>query len=159
MRLYINRRTWIEPYKNSVSVIYFNSLSTIRTKTCLTPRKRWSWPTLRVWSTNWPINSCRPSSSTKPCWLCTLTRWQTHTCYNKYLEWNCDRDLSCVASPQAEQCNKLASNLQSQYPGHPKPVLVQVAQLCREKQHNKAIELLQVLDTLSSGSRFHLCRL
>uniref|UniRef100_A0A3B3SD38 Signal recognition particle 72 n=1 Tax=Paramormyrops kingsleyae TaxID=1676925 RepID=A0A3B3SD38_9TELE len=43
----------------------------------------------------------------------------------------------------ADQCRKLASSLQSQNPGHPRPVLIQVAQLCREKQHSKAIELLQ----------------
>uniref|UniRef100_A0A3B4AU47 Uncharacterized protein n=1 Tax=Periophthalmus magnuspinnatus TaxID=409849 RepID=A0A3B4AU47_9GOBI len=44
---------------------------------------------------------------------------------------------------QADQCQKLSSNLQSQNPGHPRPVLIQVAQLCREKQHGKGIELLQ----------------
>uniref|UniRef100_A0A4W6BPU8 Signal recognition particle subunit SRP72 n=1 Tax=Lates calcarifer TaxID=8187 RepID=A0A4W6BPU8_LATCA len=38
---------------------------------------------------------------------------------------------------------KLSSSLQSQNPGHPRPVLIQVAQLCREKQHSRAIELLQ----------------
>ncbi|KAG5845468.1 hypothetical protein ANANG_G00139440 [Anguilla anguilla] len=44
---------------------------------------------------------------------------------------------------KADQCRKLSSSLQSQNPGHPRPVLIQVAQLCREKQHAKAIELLQ----------------
>ncbi|KAG7999346.1 Signal recognition particle subunit SRP72 [Nibea albiflora] len=44
---------------------------------------------------------------------------------------------------KADQCRKLSSSLQSQNPGHPRPVLIQVAQLCREKQHSKAIELLQ----------------
>lgn len=49
--------------------------------------------------------------------------------------------------PQADQCRKLASSLQSQNPGHPRPVLIQVAQLCREKQHSRATELLQVRPT------------
>lgn len=38
----------------------------------------------------------------------------------------------------------MSSSLQAQNPGHPLPVLIQVAQLCREKQHGRAIELLQV---------------
>ncbi len=42
---------------------------------CLTPRRRWNWPVLKGLRTNWPKNSCRPLRSTKPCWLCTLTRW------------------------------------------------------------------------------------
>lgn len=44
---------------------------------------------------------------------------------------------------QAEQCRKISSSLQSQSPEHLLPVLIQAAQLCREKQHTKAIELLQ----------------
>ncbi|KAI7801503.1 signal recognition particle subunit SRP72 [Triplophysa rosa] len=67
-----------------------------------------------------------------------------HKLANKQLQAiELNKALLAMYTNQAEQCNKLASNLQSQYPGHPKPVLVQVAQLCREKQHNKAIELLQ----------------
>lgn len=59
--------------------------------------------------------------------------------------------------PQAEQCRKLSCSLQAQNPGHPLPVLIQVAQLCREKQHSRAVELLQVdppppLPALRSGS-------
>lgn len=50
----------------------------------------------------------------------------------------------CCLLPQAEQCRKMSSSLQAQNPGHPLPVLIQVAQLCREKQHGRAIELLQV---------------
>lgn len=46
--------------------------------------------------------------------------------------------------PQADQCRKLSSILKAQNPGHPLPVLIQVAQLSREKQHSKAVELLQV---------------
>lgn len=50
----------------------------------------------------------------------------------------------CPLLPQADQCRKMSSSLQAQNPGHPLPVLIQVAQLCREKQHGRAIELLQV---------------
>ncbi|KAG8130277.1 putative Signal recognition particle subunit SRP72 protein, partial [Naja naja] len=42
-----------------------------------------------------------------------------------------------------DQCRKLASGLQLQSPEHLLPVLIHAAQLCREKQHTKAIELLQ----------------
>ncbi|KAA0709764.1 Signal recognition particle subunit SRP72 [Triplophysa tibetana] len=67
-----------------------------------------------------------------------------HKLANKQLQAiELNKALLAMYTNQAEQCNKLASNLQSQCPGHPTPVLVQVAQLCREKQHNKAIELLQ----------------
>lgn len=45
---------------------------------------------------------------------------------------------------QAEQCRKISASLQSQSPERLLPVLIQAAQLCREKQHTKAIELLQV---------------
>uniref|UniRef100_A0AAY4CJ29 Signal recognition particle subunit SRP72 n=1 Tax=Denticeps clupeoides TaxID=299321 RepID=A0AAY4CJ29_9TELE len=54
-----------------------------------------------------------------------------------------NKALLAMYTNQADQCRKLSSNLQSQNPGHPRPVLIQVAQLCREKQHSKAIELLQ----------------
>lgn len=46
--------------------------------------------------------------------------------------------------PQADQCRKLSASLQSQSPEHLLPVLIQAAQLCREKQHAKAIGPLQV---------------
>uniref|UniRef100_A0A8C7I361 Signal recognition particle subunit SRP72 n=1 Tax=Oncorhynchus kisutch TaxID=8019 RepID=A0A8C7I361_ONCKI len=55
-----------------------------------------------------------------------------------------NKALLAMYTNQADQCRKLTSGLQSQNPGHPRPVLIQVAQLCREKQHSKAIELLQV---------------
>ncbi|MBN3295033.1 SRP72 protein, partial [Amia calva] len=54
-----------------------------------------------------------------------------------------NKALLAMYTNQAEQCRKLASDLQTQNPGHPRPVLIQVAQLCREKQHSKAVELLQ----------------
>ncbi|XP_061896020.1 signal recognition particle subunit SRP72 [Entelurus aequoreus] len=54
-----------------------------------------------------------------------------------------NKSLLAMYTNQADQCRKLSSSLQSQNPGHPRPVLIQVAQLCREKQHSKAIELLQ----------------
>uniref|UniRef100_A0A8C5B3X8 Signal recognition particle subunit SRP72 n=1 Tax=Gadus morhua TaxID=8049 RepID=A0A8C5B3X8_GADMO len=54
-----------------------------------------------------------------------------------------NKALLAMYTNQAEQCRKLASGLQTQNPGQPRPVLVQVAQLCREKQHGKAIEQLQ----------------
>uniref|UniRef100_A0A4W5NWG0 Signal recognition particle subunit SRP72 n=1 Tax=Hucho hucho TaxID=62062 RepID=A0A4W5NWG0_9TELE len=54
-----------------------------------------------------------------------------------------NKALLAMYTNQADQCRKLSSGLQSQNPGHPRPVLIQVAQLCREKQHSKAIELLQ----------------
>nr|XP_029515792.1 signal recognition particle subunit SRP72-like isoform X3 [Oncorhynchus nerka] len=54
-----------------------------------------------------------------------------------------NKALLAMYTNQADQCRKLTSGLQSQNPGHPRPVLIQVAQLCREKQHSKAIELLQ----------------
>uniref|UniRef100_A0A2K6UH47 Signal recognition particle 72 n=1 Tax=Saimiri boliviensis boliviensis TaxID=39432 RepID=A0A2K6UH47_SAIBB len=44
----------------------------------------------------------------------------------------------------AEQCRRISASLQSQSPEHLLPVLIQAAQLCREKQHTKAIELLQL---------------
>ncbi|XP_061542405.1 signal recognition particle subunit SRP72 [Phycodurus eques] len=54
-----------------------------------------------------------------------------------------NKALLAMYTNQANECRKLASGLQSQNPGHPRPVLIQVAQLCREKQHSKAVELLQ----------------
>ncbi|XP_072549750.1 signal recognition particle subunit SRP72 isoform X2 [Salminus brasiliensis] len=54
-----------------------------------------------------------------------------------------NKALLAMYTNQADQCRKLSSTLQSQNPGHPRPVLIKVAQLCREKQHSKAIELLQ----------------
>ncbi|MBN3317729.1 SRP72 protein, partial [Atractosteus spatula] len=54
-----------------------------------------------------------------------------------------NKALLAMYTNQADQCRKLSSSLQAQNPGHPRPVLIQVAQLCREKQHSKAIELLQ----------------
>ncbi|KAJ3587530.1 hypothetical protein NHX12_011127 [Muraenolepis orangiensis] len=57
------------------------------------------------------------------------------------IEYN--KALLAMYTNQADQCRKLASSLQTQNPGEPRPVLVQVAQLCREKQHGKAIEQLQ----------------
>uniref|UniRef100_A0A8C1E6Q8 Signal recognition particle subunit SRP72 n=2 Tax=Cyprinus carpio TaxID=7962 RepID=A0A8C1E6Q8_CYPCA len=54
-----------------------------------------------------------------------------------------NKALLAMYTNQADQCKKLLASLQAQSPGHPRPVLIQVAQLCREKQHNKAIELLQ----------------
>ncbi|KAI3351062.1 hypothetical protein L3Q82_005629 [Scortum barcoo] len=54
-----------------------------------------------------------------------------------------NKALLAMYTNQADQCRKLSSSLQSQNPGHPRPVLIKVAQLCREKQHGRAIELLQ----------------
>uniref|UniRef100_A0A673NAW1 Signal recognition particle subunit SRP72 n=1 Tax=Sinocyclocheilus rhinocerous TaxID=307959 RepID=A0A673NAW1_9TELE len=54
-----------------------------------------------------------------------------------------NKALLAMYTNQADQCKKLLASQQAQSPGHPRPVLIQVAQLCREKQHNKAIELLQ----------------
>ncbi|XP_054887152.1 signal recognition particle subunit SRP72-like [Poeciliopsis prolifica] len=54
-----------------------------------------------------------------------------------------NKALLAMYTNQADQCRKLSSSLQSQNPGHPRPVLIQAAQLCREKQHSRAVELLQ----------------
>uniref|UniRef100_A0A672NF67 Signal recognition particle subunit SRP72 n=1 Tax=Sinocyclocheilus grahami TaxID=75366 RepID=A0A672NF67_SINGR len=54
-----------------------------------------------------------------------------------------NKALLAMYTNQADQCNKMLASLQTQNPEHPRPVLIKVAQLCREKQHNKAIELLQ----------------
>uniref|UniRef100_A0A8C4MP98 Signal recognition particle subunit SRP72 n=1 Tax=Equus asinus TaxID=9793 RepID=A0A8C4MP98_EQUAS len=54
-----------------------------------------------------------------------------------------NKALLAMYTNQAEQCRKISGSLQSQSPEHLLPVLIQAAQLCREKQHTKAIELLQ----------------
>lgn len=54
-----------------------------------------------------------------------------------------NKALLSMHTNQAEQCRKLATALQNQQPEHLLPVLIQAAQLCREKQHAKAIDLLQ----------------
>ncbi|XP_062841181.1 signal recognition particle subunit SRP72 isoform X2 [Trichomycterus rosablanca] len=54
-----------------------------------------------------------------------------------------NKALLAMYTNQADQCRKLSASLISHNPEHPGPVLIQVAQLCREKQHGKALELLQ----------------
>ncbi|KFV85839.1 Signal recognition particle subunit SRP72, partial [Struthio camelus australis] len=54
-----------------------------------------------------------------------------------------NKALLAMYTNQADQCRKLSASLQSQSPEHLLPVLIQAAQLCREKQHAKAIGLLQ----------------
>ncbi|TRY93974.1 hypothetical protein DNTS_021125 [Danionella cerebrum] len=54
-----------------------------------------------------------------------------------------NKALLAMYTNQGDQCNKLLTSIQAQNPSHPRPVLIQVAQLCREKQHSKAIDLLQ----------------
>uniref|UniRef100_A0A8B9NU28 Signal recognition particle subunit SRP72 n=1 Tax=Apteryx owenii TaxID=8824 RepID=A0A8B9NU28_APTOW len=54
-----------------------------------------------------------------------------------------NKALLAMYTNQADQCRKLSASLQSQSPDHLLPVLIQAAQLCREKQHAKAIGLLQ----------------
>uniref|UniRef100_A0A2K5CAX1 Signal recognition particle subunit SRP72 n=1 Tax=Aotus nancymaae TaxID=37293 RepID=A0A2K5CAX1_AOTNA len=54
-----------------------------------------------------------------------------------------NKALLAMYTNQAEQCRRISASLQSQSPEHLLPVLIQAAQLCREKQHTKAIELLQ----------------
>uniref|UniRef100_A0A2K6FKK9 Signal recognition particle subunit SRP72 n=1 Tax=Propithecus coquereli TaxID=379532 RepID=A0A2K6FKK9_PROCO len=54
-----------------------------------------------------------------------------------------NKALLAMYTNQAEQCRKISASLQSQSPEHLLPVLIQAAQFCREKQHTKAIELLQ----------------
>uniref|UniRef100_A0A4W3I8E6 Signal recognition particle subunit SRP72 n=1 Tax=Callorhinchus milii TaxID=7868 RepID=A0A4W3I8E6_CALMI len=54
-----------------------------------------------------------------------------------------NKALLAMHTNQAEQCRKLTLSLQKQNPGTPLPVLIQAAQLCREKQHMKASQLLQ----------------
>ncbi|XP_056374223.1 signal recognition particle subunit SRP72 [Hyla sarda] len=54
-----------------------------------------------------------------------------------------NKALLSMYTNQAEQCRKLSSSLQAQNPENLLPVLIQAAQLCREKQHAKAIDLLQ----------------
>ncbi|XP_078587829.1 signal recognition particle subunit SRP72-like [Branchiostoma floridae x Branchiostoma japonicum] len=43
---------------------------------------------------------------------------------------------------QNEACRKLAKSLQEEYPDQDMPLLIQAAQLCREKHRQKAVELL-----------------
>ncbi|XP_018418862.1 PREDICTED: signal recognition particle subunit SRP72 isoform X2 [Nanorana parkeri] len=54
-----------------------------------------------------------------------------------------NKALLSMHTNQGEQCRKLSTTLQNQKPEHLLPVLIQAAQLCREKQHAKAIDLLQ----------------
>ncbi|NXU79210.1 SRP72 protein, partial [Oreotrochilus melanogaster] len=54
-----------------------------------------------------------------------------------------NKALLAMYTNQADQCRKLSAGLQSQSPEHLLPVLIQAAQLCREKQHAKAVGLLQ----------------
>ncbi|XP_038615383.1 signal recognition particle subunit SRP72 [Tachyglossus aculeatus] len=54
-----------------------------------------------------------------------------------------NKALLAMYTNQADQCHKISSSLQSQRPDHLLPVLIQAAQLCREKQQAKAVELLQ----------------
>ncbi|KFQ19790.1 Signal recognition particle subunit SRP72, partial [Merops nubicus] len=54
-----------------------------------------------------------------------------------------NKALLAMYTNQAEQCRKLSASLQAQSPEHLLPVLIQAAQLCREKQHAKAVGLLQ----------------
>ncbi|XP_019377845.1 PREDICTED: signal recognition particle subunit SRP72 [Gavialis gangeticus] len=54
-----------------------------------------------------------------------------------------NKALLAMYTNQADQCRKLSGSLQSQSPEHLLPVLIEAAQLCREKQHAKAVELLQ----------------
>ncbi|KAM4049436.1 signal recognition particle subunit SRP72 [Anomaloglossus baeobatrachus] len=54
-----------------------------------------------------------------------------------------NKALLSMYTNQAEQCRKLSSSLQAQNPENLLPVLIRAAQLCREKQHAKAIDLLQ----------------
>ncbi|XP_066460584.1 signal recognition particle subunit SRP72 [Eleutherodactylus coqui] len=54
-----------------------------------------------------------------------------------------NKALLSMYTNQAEQCRKLSSSLQAQKPENLLPVLIQAAQLCREKQHGKAIDILQ----------------
>ncbi|KAG7237136.1 hypothetical protein INR49_032766, partial [Caranx melampygus] len=83
---------------------------------CVDSKKKVKLTTLKVLNTNWPRSSCRPSSSTKLCWPCTQTR-----------------------PTSAGNCHPVFSLRTRVTP----PLLIQVAQLCREKQHSRAIELLQ----------------
>ncbi|XP_048451829.1 signal recognition particle subunit SRP72 isoform X2 [Rhincodon typus] len=55
-----------------------------------------------------------------------------------------NKALLAMHTNQADQCRKLTLGLQKQNPESPLPVLIQAAQHCREKQHTKAIQLLEV---------------
>ncbi|KAM4732456.1 LOW QUALITY PROTEIN: signal recognition particle subunit SRP72 [Anableps anableps] len=54
-----------------------------------------------------------------------------------------NKALLAMYTNQADQCRKLSSSLQSQNPGHPRPVLIQAAQLCMGRSSQQAVELLQ----------------
>uniref|UniRef100_A0A8C3WK43 Signal recognition particle subunit SRP72 n=1 Tax=Catagonus wagneri TaxID=51154 RepID=A0A8C3WK43_9CETA len=54
-----------------------------------------------------------------------------------------NKALLAMYTNQAEQCRRISASLQSQRPQHLLPVLIQAAQLCREKQHAEAVELLR----------------
>ncbi|XP_043915380.1 signal recognition particle subunit SRP72 [Protopterus annectens] len=54
-----------------------------------------------------------------------------------------NKALLATYTNQADLCRKLCATLQTHNPDHPLPVLIQAAQLSREKQHSKAVELLQ----------------
>ncbi|NP_001085964.1 signal recognition particle 72kDa S homeolog [Xenopus laevis] len=54
-----------------------------------------------------------------------------------------NKALLSMYTNQADQCRKLSASLQSQDPEDLLPVLIQAAQLYKEKQHTKAVELLQ----------------
>ncbi|XP_072920115.1 signal recognition particle subunit SRP72 isoform X1 [Hemitrygon akajei] len=54
-----------------------------------------------------------------------------------------NKALLAMHTNQADQCRKLTLGLQKQNPETPLPVLIQAAQMCREKQHSKAIQLLE----------------
>ncbi|XP_069782233.1 signal recognition particle subunit SRP72 isoform X2 [Narcine bancroftii] len=54
-----------------------------------------------------------------------------------------NKALLAMHTNQADQCRKLTSGMQKQNPKTPLPVLIQAAQMCREKQHTKAIQLLE----------------
>uniref|UniRef100_A0A672NNB1 Signal recognition particle subunit SRP72 n=1 Tax=Sinocyclocheilus grahami TaxID=75366 RepID=A0A672NNB1_SINGR len=58
-----------------------------------------------------------------------------------------NKALLAMYTNQADQCNKMLASLQTQNPEHPRPVLIKVAQLCREKHTPKAL--------LESNSPWH----
>uniref|UniRef100_A0A672NHH7 Signal recognition particle subunit SRP72 n=1 Tax=Sinocyclocheilus grahami TaxID=75366 RepID=A0A672NHH7_SINGR len=56
-----------------------------------------------------------------------------------------NKALLAMYTNQADQCNKMLASLQTQNPEHPRPVLIKVAQLCREKHTPKAFHLLLIM--------------
>uniref|UniRef100_A0A672NHH2 Signal recognition particle subunit SRP72 n=1 Tax=Sinocyclocheilus grahami TaxID=75366 RepID=A0A672NHH2_SINGR len=52
-----------------------------------------------------------------------------------------NKALLAMYTNQADQCNKMLASLQTQNPEHPRPVLIKVAQLCREKHTPKALNV------------------